>query len=334
MAARHEDEHVSVGEDSFLDTIANLVGIIIILVVIVGTRGYSSARAEARQELETRRQQLAAPLNKTENLDRDIEQQAAQMEKYELELAYRNSERMTMVDRVTLAENIIDERLKQLDETQVADVETNQALSELQKQLQDLLQQSGDGDAADKTIVLQHLPTPMAKTVFGKELHVMLKNKLVTVIPWDELIEGLKEQVRRTADRGASRNQYADVLGPMDGFLMHYKLLSKSGLMSDGRRAAMGRMIELDKFELEPTNDVMKESVDQSLGPNGRLRVELNAGKSKQITITVWVYPESFGEFRKLMEKLFTAGFLCAARPLPEGMRIGASPRGSSSVAQ
>ena len=56
--------------------------------------------------------------------------------------------------------------------------------------------------------------------------------------------------------------------------------------------------------------------------------------ETQQTTITVWVYPESFGEFRKLKERLFQEGFLCAARPLPENMRIGASPRGSSSAAQ
>lgn len=36
--ARRKEEDLSVGEDSFMDTIANLVGIMIILMVIVGAK--------------------------------------------------------------------------------------------------------------------------------------------------------------------------------------------------------------------------------------------------------------------------------------------------------
>jgi hypothetical protein len=104
--------------------------------------------------------------------------------------------------------------------------------------------------------------------------------------------------------------------------------------MSDGRNAGMGRMVELEKFELDPTPEIITETVAEALRAGGRLRAELDANRSQQTTITVWVYPESFREFRKLKELLFREGFLCAARPLPENMRIGASPRGSSSSAQ
>ena len=109
---------------------------------------------------------------------------------------------------------------------------------------------------------------------------------------------------------------------------------SKSGLMSDGRVATMGKMVELDRFELEATSEVVRESVEESLTPQGRLRTELDALRSSHTTVTVWVYPESFAEFRELKQRLYKEGFLCAARPLPKGMRIGGSPHGSSSSAQ
>ncbi len=41
--AKHMDEHISVGEDSFLDTTANLVGIMIILVVLVVSKTTSGS---------------------------------------------------------------------------------------------------------------------------------------------------------------------------------------------------------------------------------------------------------------------------------------------------
>ncbi len=36
-----------------------------------------------------------------------------------------------------------------------------------------------------------------------------------------------------------------------------------------------------------------------------------------ETVVTVWVYPDSFGEFRKLKSALYREGFLAAARPLP-----------------
>ena len=67
MAKRNEDE-LAVGEDSFMDTIANLVGIMIILVVIVGAKGYAAARTSAREQAHDQIEQLKSPASQAENL--------------------------------------------------------------------------------------------------------------------------------------------------------------------------------------------------------------------------------------------------------------------------
>lgn len=334
MGRRHQEE-IAVGEDSFMDTIANLVGIMIILVVIVSARGYATAKVQAQAQVESEIKELETPKDRTVVLERDLESQLMDLRKYDVELAMRSAERMSMVDRLHLVEQALDEHLREVDDGVAEDVSTVAEISELERQLQDLLKQSGDLPAGEvQPVALQHLPTPMAKTVFGKELHVMLSNQRVTVIPWDSLIESLKNQVQRTVERNTQKERIDDTLGPIDGFVMHYRLLSRSGLMSNGRTAAMGRMVELDKFELEPTQEILAETVEESLRIGGRLRAELESSRSQQTTVTVWVYPDSFATFRALKEKLFKDGFLCAARPLPSSMRIGASPRGSSSAAQ
>ncbi|MFN6127634.1 MAG: hypothetical protein ACK6DC_00825 [Planctomycetota bacterium] len=332
---RKNREEMAVGEDSFMDTIANLVGIMIILVVIVAARGYTTAKVQAKVEADQKFEQLAAPKLTATQLERDLENQLAELRSYEEELILRSAERMTLVDRVHLTQQAIDEHLKGLDNNAAQDIQSQTELSELERELADLLKQSGNLPPNELDVIaLQHLPTPMAKTVFGKELHVMIRDNLVTVIPWEVLVEGLKQQVQHTVSRNSQRDQIVGNLGPIDGFMMRYRLLSRTGIMSDGRNAGMGRMIELEKFELDPTPDIIAETVSDALRPGGRLRAELDANRSQQTTITVWVYPESFGEFRRLKEILFREGFLCAARPLPENMRIGASPRGSSSSAQ
>lgn len=335
MTKKRKEEELAVGEDSFMDTIANLVGIMIILVVIVGAKGYAAARTLAREQVQDQMEQLKNPSQQAENLDRDLDTQLEQLDKYEVETAYRNAERMSLVDRKTLIENEIQKRLEQLDAQARESFEIQAQASALERELEQLIKQQGELPEVQKQVIaLQHLPTPMAKTVFGKELHVMLRDHKLTVIPWDLLVEQLKGSARATASRNSQRDKFEDVLGPIDGFLMRYRLISKSGLMSDGRVAAMGKMVELERFELEPTQDVLCEGVEESLGPQGRLRSELDAARSNHTTVTVWVYPESFSEFRKLKELLYKEGCLCAARPLPREMRIGASPQGSSSTAQ
>ncbi|MFY8199528.1 MAG: hypothetical protein ACOVLE_02580 [Pirellula staleyi] len=333
--SRRNREEAQIGEDCFLDTIANLVGILIILVVIVGSRSYATAKVDAEEKLRDSIGKLETPLEKTKQLDRDLQKQQDELRNYDVEIAYRDAERMAIVDRVTIAERIAEEELKDVDLSTRDSIETETEMTELQKQLSDLLKQQGDLQGVEQsTAILQHLPTPMAKTVFGRELHVMIRGGSCVVIPWERLIEALKSEARRSAERNSQKDRFVNQLGPIDGFLMMYGLKSQSGVMSDGVNTRLGRTIELEKFELEPTAEVVRESVDQTLKTGGRLRVELSTSVAQHTTVTVWVYPDSFTEFRLLKERLFAEGFLCAARPLPFNIRIGASPKGSASTAQ
>jgi len=333
--SKRRSEDAAIGEDAFLDTIANLVGILIILVVIVGSRSHATAKLAIEQELQKKVEQLESPALKSQQLDQDLQKQAAELRNYDMEVLYRDSERMAIMDRVTIAERVVEEELQNIDESAREKIEDEQEMSELEKQLANLLNQQGEIQSIEpSTTVLQHLPTPMAKTVFGKELHVMMRGGSAAVIPWDRLVDALKSEARRSAERNSQKDRFVNQLGPIDGFLMTYGLKSQSGMMTNGTSTRLARTIELEKFELEPTSDVVIESIAETLGTGGRLRLELATCKAQHTTVTVWVYPDSFNEFRTLKERLFTEGFLCAARPLPFHVRIGASPRGSASTAQ
>ena len=334
MNRRHAEES-HVGDDSFLDTIANLVGILIILVVIAAARSQTVAKASAEEAVKSKTEQLESPVAKVNNLESDLQKQHVELQNYDSEVAYRDSERMAMMDRVTIAEQIVENELQSLDSSSREKIETHQKMSDLQKQLADLLNQQGEVHAVEPTTaVLHHLPTPMAKTVFGRELHVMMRGNSVAVIPWERLIESLKNEARRSAERNSQKDRFTNQLGPIDGFVMTYGLKSQSGIMSNGGSTRLARSIELEKFELEPTDEVVRETVVQSLGAGGRLRMELASCAAQHTTVTVWVYPDSFSEFRLLKERLFLEGYLCAARPLPFNVRVGASPRGSASTSQ
>lgn len=324
MSKRHDSEEAAIGEDSFLDTIANLVGIMIILVVIVGSRTKVEAEKHSRQLLQTDNdKRLEQPKQEVVAVSQSLVDQVVNLHEYDLEMEYRKLERQALLDEVALAREEIKQKLERLDDEQRTVIEKDSQIAKLQSELDRVSGQAGALEESKRTkIVLEHLPTPMARTVMQKEVHVMLRAGQVVVIPWDRLIEALKQQIPLAAQRQASRTKLEDKIGPVGGFVMIYRM------------AAIPGGFELDRFELEPTPAVPAESVAESLQSTSRLNIELASRNSRETVVTVWVYPDSFDDFRKLKAHLFSQGFLCAARPLPDGVRVGGSPQGSRSSAQ
>ena len=231
MSRRHAED-ASVGEDSFLDTIANLVGIMIILVVVVGSKTKIDAEAYGRELAEkSPPMELDEPVREVRALQQSLLDTQAQQRAYELENAYRKLERDNLLAQVTLARAAVEEHLQSLDADKRQDIEQDQKLETLQARLQEMTEKMGAAEESKRPkIVLEHLPTPMAKTVFHREMHVKLQNNRVAVIPWDRLVDTLKQQVPLAARRNASRSSLEDSLGPIGGWLMKYRMLKPAYL--------------------------------------------------------------------------------------------------------
>ncbi len=323
MPRRHAEEN-TVGEDSFLDTTANLVGILIILVVVIGSKTKIEAEAYGRELAENRPEpQFEEPVREVQALQNSLVELEFKQREYELENQYRKLERDSLLAQLSQARSAVEEQLQSLDVDKRDGIEQEQELESLEMQLKEINEKMGAAEESKRPkIVLEHLPTPMAKTVFNREMHIKLQNGRVTVIPWDRLIDMLKQQVPLAARRNASRNTLDDTLGPVGGWLMKYRMLSVPG------------GFELDRFELESVSSNEAETLPEAFSPAGRLNLELASRNPAETVVTVWTYPDSFELFRELKIYLFKQGYLSAARPLPEGMHIGASPRGSRSSAQ
>ena len=321
---RHATEDQTVGEDSFLDTTANLVGILIILVVVIGSKTKIDAEAYGR-ELAAKEPtpELQEPVRELQAMQNSLLDLERKQREYDFENQFRKRERDNLLAQLTLAREAVDEHVKSLDADRRAGLEQSQRLQSLQSQLDEINQQLGAAEEQQRPpVVLEHLPTPMAKTVFSREMHIKLEHGRVTVVPWDRLIELLKQQVPLAARRQASRATLEDTLGPVGGWLMRYRMLPIPG------------GFELDRFELDSVSTAEDETLSEAFAPAGRLNLELASRDPAATVVTVWTYPDSFEVFRELKELLFRQGFLAAARPLPDGLHIGASPRGSRSTAQ
>lgn len=333
--ARNRNDGLVVGDDSFLDTIANLVGVLIILVVVMGTKTHYAAKEYGEKQRREAAAQVEKPATEMVAIRKSVAEQEQRLARHELELSYRKEERLALLRKIGLLEEELKKKMEDSGEDVRQRVENEAAIAKLTKQLEDLKNAKSHGEEEEEApIALQHLPTPMAKTVFGQEMHLRIANGRVSVIPWDRLVEQLKQTVPLVARRGMNRNVIEDSLGPMEGYMMKFRLVNSKGMVQAGGRVGMGSIVELERFELEVVEPNIGESIQEALSPGSRLRIELGGRQPRETVITVWVYPDSFEEFRLLKEALFEEGFLTAARPLPEGILIGASPKGSRSTAQ
>ena len=338
MSRRKNHESTEVNADAFLDTVANLVGILVILVIVVASQTKMAAREAAKQELLSESTtQINDQLENANNVEKDLFRQAQVLQQQSIVVALRKQERDQLLLEILQQKEDLTQQRNGLNDDQKLELADSVEQEQLSRKLEKLLIQQGDIEASDKApaaITLQHLPTPMAKTVFGDEVHILLQNNQLSIIPWDQLIDGLKRQAQMSASRPIRSERLVDTLGPIDGFIMKYALSTKRGLISNGGSTSVAQSVELEYFVLEPTVDTIRENLNAALDFTGRLRAELSLHSPRDTTITVWVYPDSFGTFRGLKEQLFSEGFLTAARPLPEGIRVGASPNGSSSTAE
>ena len=81
-------------------------------------------------------------------------------------------------------------------------------------------------------------------------------------------------------------------------------------------------------------SDDIGQSVERALMPGSALYEHLQDHRRESPPIDVWLYTDSFDEFRPLKRALWEMGFSLATRPLRPQDPIGASPYGTKSAAQ
>ena len=339
MKGHKRAEHVEApSTDSFLDVVAILVGIIIILVLVFAIEAKRNFTADALSSLPTAE---IAPLPDVEGAvaaateaERGVYEMKHNLDEQKLELQMKAQERARLQLLVTIAEQALQKHRDQLsaEEREKFDLESQKSAS--LKELQQLDIEAFAVDQSKPVNVIPHLPTPMAKTVFGKELHFRMLGGKIAYLPWDEMLEGLKADLPRQAQKLADTPRAEFSLPVINGFAGKY-ILRRFEVDVQTKMASSRQMrIGLERFFFVQVDDPIGETVEQALRQGSQFRAYLASPQAKGATVTLWVYPDSFEDFRVVKQTLFNLGFLSAGRPLPPGHPIGASPDGTHSNAQ
>jgi len=353
MSKKISPEEAFDGGDSFLDIVANIVGILIILVVMIGAKIETipvtqplatSTPAETQapppplpaagltREQQARRERIVAELRTAQaelnHLQFGGQQVLGQLVQLRQETLLRHAERTQVAYQVEVLKSEVEKRRQRLSVEEQRQFDAGRQLTEAQRKVERLQQELAAVSAVPAPVVqIEHTATPLSRTVFGQEEYFQLSGNRILYVPKDRLIELVKADLERQAWKLRSSDSISAVLGPVDGFKIEFDLARRT-------IPGQGTMIEVSHWSMIPVNPEMGEPIEEALNGQSRFREILKELNPRRVTITLWVYPDSFRAFRELQSELLRLGFTYAARPLPPGLPISGSPYGTRSSAQ
>jgi chorismate mutase len=326
------EEDRSAGQDSFLDVVTNIVGILIILVMVIGARVRQvmlappdPAATPALAALAAEAVELGQTLRSTED---EIEGLQAQIDELEFEAAAASNARLDLATAVAAAKRELERRKAEADTASVAAAERAARRQALTDEIRHCtLEAEGLAHATATTQEVLAYPTPIGRTVNGEEIHFRLAGGRIAYIPLEELFELAKSHTRRNADSLTDLAARVVTVGPSRDFNLDYVVETKID------RARGQVLVRSREWVVRPVGPAVGEPVSEALGPTSRFRGVLS-GVKPDTTVTLWCYPDSFEGYREIRAELHRLGIPTAGRPLPDGAPIGGSTEGSKSVVQ
>jgi hypothetical protein len=304
-----------------------------------GTFSQADYEAERRRRLNAIKEasRLAAlsdvARNRVAQLDGKVRQPAAS--EVEAAAARAKQER----DDADAAIRVLFAAQKRLDSEQAqaktqADVQAAE-LNALARQLDEVNRELAKlSDTKSEKETLAHRVSPVGQVVLGDEIHFRISEGRISHVPIDELTSILREKIQQNGSWLIKYNRHAGKIGPVEGYQLDYVVEREVMSTVDALRVGPGAVkIGLSEFVIRPTLSIEEEVAERSLRRDGLVWRRLSA-QPPGSPVTLWVYPDSFSEYRLVASFAHRNGFIVAGRPLPKGMPIAGSPQGSKSVAQ
>ncbi|MCS6852683.1 MAG: hypothetical protein NZ700_16120, partial [Gemmataceae bacterium] len=343
--------------DSFLDVVTNVVGIIIrlILVVWVGARSYSEVQVRLQEATPRPRppRTLAVEPDRDEPLQEEITRHRMELARAQAALLDQLRQLDGLEQRYRAEEGAflaLNARWQELEaeETEIERVAAEKGRAARMSQMSLAELEARQRKLTDEIRRLQQLPplkktlryrTPISRPVQSEEVFFECHEGRVTFIP----IAALLDEIRRTLEEKAkllrTNWEVTDLTAPVGAFRLRYSLERQR----DALDAVFGTgppdpnanfSYGLSRWEVVPITPIRGETLAEALAPQSQFRRIAEAIDPRQTVITIWVYPESFELFRQLRDFLYEREITVAGRPLPPGIPIACSRRGSRSLGQ
>ncbi len=349
---RRRTREIPFSFDSFLDVVANVVGIIIrlILVVWVGARSYASI--------------AHLPTKPHPNMDQVLAKETARFEdriaqeKQDLEQAQsRLLDQLRRLDALRVSQRELDLHLGELSTSgaalaaQEADLRRQAGAHRASAQatfvsLADI--RSRQRQVREEIRVLEQTPaprkllrfrTPVSRPLHSEEFFFECRAGRVTFINLAALLAEVRRDFEDKGKLLRDRWQVSDDTAPAGAFRMHYTIERTRGvadaLVPGGAPPTdAGYGFGLSEWTVVPISPDRGETLATALSPKSEFRQIVDRLDPRQTAVTFWVYPDSFELFRRLRDFLYERELVVAGRPLPAGIPSTGSRRGSLSQGQ
>jgi hypothetical protein len=340
VRAAHDEFAEAFGQDSFLDILTNVVGIIILLVLMVGLRASHDARGKAGRQVDASppvsEHELQEACSTAAATERDVHDLVAQAVNVHGEAVFRDRERAYLTTYVTGFEQELDSRRAKLSVEEQRDFDLRRKLAEAQQTLDNLTREQVSLVSQPAPVeVIENEPTPLARPSTGKEFSLKLAEGHVAIIPVDELLKEASKDMERNLWRLKDRKDFIQTVGPIGNFRMRYRVSKQS--VTRGREpgvAEHGTVALLDRFEFMPTASPLGEPVDQALLPGSEMWQQLKSMPPDMTIVKMAVYPDSISECHRLKQAFASAGYATAEYPMEKDARLMGSPYGIKAYAQ
>lgn len=347
---RRRSREIPFSFDSFLDVVANVVGIIIrlILVVWVGARSYGSLQQVAEppeppaavaaadeDETDPPGPELAAERKQLAEAEAALREQLAQLDLARQQVKLTDGQLQQLTER---RRRLADERAR-LDrgsgEAKKAAQATALSMAELHERLRRLTDEIKAAQAKPAAKKVVRYRTPVSKPVEAEELLFECHKGRVTFIDIAALIDEVKHDLRAKGEELRTAWEVSDVVGPIGPFQLRYKLERERGSVPGPVPDAGGSYrYGMSGWVVEPVTEVRGETLEEALKPASEFRQIADGLDPQYAAVTFWVYPDSFPLYRQLRDYLYDRDLVVAGRPLPEGAPIASSRHGTVSRGQ
>lgn len=342
------------GEDSFLDVVANVVGVLIILVMLIGARASQSATTPSVEsehdeppvaETIVKRGSVAELNDKLEQIGRQVLLKRSKLDESRSRLMnarhqreLQNQHRLELAVHRSRLEEDLERRRVALSTESKQEFDVQNQITTVKLELSRLSEREFTLLSAPGVVEeIEVEPTPIAREVDEKATHLRLLGGKVCRVPIFELVEEMKYEYASIQRELNNTNRVNRMMGPIDGFrvrLTTMQIPPEEALTGPlvGQLSRRDAFIPIHTFYAE--SDQLGEHLEQCLLPQSNLRNLLVDARRESSVIVAWVYNDSFDEFRKLKKLLTEMEFSVATYTLSEGGHIGISPLGRKAHTQ
>jgi hypothetical protein len=324
---------ITTGQDSFLDIVANLVGVLIILVVIVGAQATSAWNQVEPDdafaaEIASVQQQIVRASNTVKKLEIDNHTLESDIRTQSMLAAVASERRHKALVNLEIVRQEVESQRKKLGETQQRYFDQQRKRSELQQELDAIIRESKVLSVNRPTVVsktIEHHPTPISHTVFTNIIHVRLSNGRLAVVPVDPLTDLMQSEWKVKAEK--LRNQHGvsstiETVRPVENFRLQYEL------------QASGNRVRLAGYHVIALSDQVGRPTVEMMQQGSSFTEILSRSAPEETTISIWMYPSELKDHRLLKNWLHEQGFKVASWLQEPGQSISFGPQGSHITAQ